>query len=161
MADDIELMPVKPFYRLNWPDGTNFDYSNDEAELRAEIAKLDPEDVAGYDRFLAYSAYVYEEGYKKLGTVAFLDFKSMITASPALAKAQAWRSVYSMVSSFVKNEKLREVLSFHTLLVGGNLCVDPQARKGRRRLVCARRHEQVDRRDGHAFRAAGRNCAAR
>ena len=25
-----------------------------------------------------------------------------------------------MVSSFVKNEKLREVLSFHTLLVGGN-----------------------------------------
>jgi phytoene desaturase len=120
MSDDVELMPVKPFYRLNWPDGTNFDYSNDEVELRAEIAKLDPNDIAGYDKFLAYSAYVYEEGYKKLGTVAFLDFKSMITASPALAKAQAWRSVYSMVSSFVKNEKLREVLSFHTLLVGGN-----------------------------------------
>ncbi len=120
MAGDVELMPVTPFYRLNWPDGTNFDYSNDEPALRAEIAKLDPADVAGYDKFLAYSAYVYEEGYKKLGTVAFLDFKSMITASPALAKAQAWRSVYSMVSSFVKNEKLREVLSFHTLLVGGN-----------------------------------------
>ncbi|MFM9978981.1 MAG: phytoene desaturase [Sphingomonadaceae bacterium] len=120
MADDVELMPVKPFYRLNWPDGTNFDYSNDEAELRAEIAKLDPGDIDGYNRFVDYSTMVYEEGYKKLGTVAFLDFKSMITASPALAKAQAWRSVYSMVSSFVKNEKLREVLSFHTLLVGGN-----------------------------------------
>ena len=25
MADDVELMPVSPFYRLNWPDGTNFD----------------------------------------------------------------------------------------------------------------------------------------
>jgi len=120
MADDIELMPVKPFYRLNWPDGTNFDYSNDEVELRQEIAKLDPGDIEGYNKFVDYSTMVYEEGYKKLGTVAFLDFKSMITASPALAKAQAWRSVYSMVSSFVKNEKLREVLSFHTLLVGGN-----------------------------------------
>jgi phytoene desaturase len=117
MAEDVELMPVKPFYRLNWPDGTNFDYSNDEVELRQEIAKLDPGDIAGYDKFVDYSTYVYNEGYKKLGTVAFLDFKSMIAASPALAKAQAWRSVYSMVSSFVKNEKL---LSFHTLLVGGN-----------------------------------------
>jgi len=120
MADDIELMPVKPFYRLNWPDGTNFDYSNDEVELRQEIAKLDPGDLEGYNKFVDYATYVYNEGYKKLGTVAFLDFKSMITASPALAKAQAWRSVYSMVSSFVKNEKLREVLSFHTLLVGGS-----------------------------------------
>ncbi|MHA6316460.1 phytoene desaturase [Altererythrobacter sp. CAU 1778] len=120
MAEDVELMKVHPFYRLNWPDGTNFDYSNDDAQLAAEIAKLDPADVAGYERFLHYSAQVYHEGYVKLGTVPFLDFKSMIKAAPALAKHQAWRSVYSMVSKFVKSEKLREALSFHTLLVGGN-----------------------------------------
>ena len=120
MASDVTLDPVSPFYRLNWPDGTNFDYSNDEAALRAEIAKLNPEDVLGYQRFVEYSAGVYEEGYKKLGAIAFLDFVSMIKAAPALAKYQAWRSVYSIVSSFVKSEKLREALSFHTLLVGGN-----------------------------------------
>ena len=44
----------------------------------------------------------------------------MIQAAPALVKQQAWRSVYSMVSKFVGNEKLRQALSFHTLLVGGN-----------------------------------------
>ena len=120
IAEDIELMPVMPFYRLNWPDGTNFDYSNDDDSLREEIGKLDPEDIAGYYRFLDYAAGVYEEGYVKLGHVPFLDFKSMLKAAPALAKKQAYRSVYSMVSSFVKNEKLREALSFHTLLVGGN-----------------------------------------
>ncbi|MDB5690250.1 MAG: phytoene dehydrogenase [Sphingomonas bacterium] len=120
LADDVTLMPVSPFYRLNWPDGTNFDYSNDDPALMREIAKLDPADIAGYKRFLDYSAGVYREGYEKLGHVAFLDFSSMIRAAPALAKYQAWRSVYSMVSSFVKSEKLREALSFHTLLVGGN-----------------------------------------
>ncbi|MEZ5680460.1 MAG: phytoene desaturase [Erythrobacter sp.] len=120
MAEDVELMPVMPFYRLNWPDGTSFDYSNDEEQLFTEIARLNPADVAGYQRFLEYSEAVYEEGYVKLGHVPFLDFKSMIKAAPALAKQQAWRSVYSMVSSFVDNEKLREALSFHTLLVGGN-----------------------------------------
>lgn len=120
LSDDVELVPVTPFYRLNWPDGTNFDYSNDEVSLNAEIRKLNPADVAGYARFLEYSAGVFHEGYEKLGTVAFLDFASMIKAAPALARYQAWRSVYSMVSSFVQNDKLREALSFHTLLVGGN-----------------------------------------
>ena len=120
MADDVTLDPVLPFYRLHWPDGTTFDYTNDDAVLNAEIEKLHPDDIAGYQRFLAYSAGVYREGYEKLGHVAFLDFASMIKAAPALAKYQAWRSVYAMVSTFVKSEKLRQALSFHTLLVGGN-----------------------------------------
>ena len=120
IAEDVELMPVSPFYRLYWPDGTSFDYSNDDRQLMSEIARLNPQDVAGYGRFLDYAAGVYREGYEKLGHVAFLDFASMIKAAPALAKYQAWRSVYSIVSSYVQNEKLREALSFHTLLVGGN-----------------------------------------
>ncbi|MEN2787025.1 phytoene desaturase [Sphingomonas qilianensis] len=120
MADDVTLAPVQPFYRLNWPDGVTFDYTNDDALLNTQIAQLNPDDVAGYAKFLDYSAGVFKEGYEKLGHVAFLDFASMIKAAPALAKYQAWRSVYSIVSSFVKDEHLRQALSFHTLLVGGN-----------------------------------------
>jgi phytoene desaturase len=120
ISEDVKLVPVSPFYRLSWPDGVAFDYSGDDAQLGAEIARLSPEDVAGYRRFLKYSEGVYREGYEKLGHVAFLDFGSMVRAAPALMKYQAWRSVYSMVSHYVKNEKLRQALSFHTLLVGGN-----------------------------------------
>jgi phytoene desaturase len=120
ISEDVKLMPVSPFYRLSWPDGTAFDYGNDDAQLGAEIARLNPDDVAGYRRFLKYSEGVYREGYLKLGHVAFLDFGSMVRAAPALMKYQAWRSVYSMVSHFVKDERLRQALSFHTLLVGGN-----------------------------------------
>lgn len=120
MAKDVELVPVTPFYRLSWPDGSIFDYDNDDEALERQIHALEPGDVAGYKRFLAYSEGVFVEGYEKLGAVPFLDFKSMIKAAPALARYQAWRSVYSIVSKFVRNEKLREALSFHTLLVGGN-----------------------------------------
>ncbi|HYW16635.1 MAG TPA: phytoene desaturase [Allosphingosinicella sp.] len=120
IARDVELLPVSPFYRLSWPDGTIFDYLDDDARLTEQIAALDPADVEGYRRFLHYSAGVYVEGYEKLGAVPFLDFKSMLRAAPALARYQAWRSVYSVVSGFVRNEKLRQALSYHTLLVGGN-----------------------------------------
>ncbi|EIZ78225.1 phytoene dehydrogenase [Novosphingobium sp. Rr 2-17] len=120
MAQDVTLMPVSPFYRLNWPDGVTFDYSNDEVALQREIARISPQDLAGYDDFARYAAGVWQEGYVKLGHEAFLDFASMIKAAPALARYQAWRSVYSMVSHFMKDEHLREAFSFHTLLVGGN-----------------------------------------
>lgn len=120
IAEDVELMPVAPFWRLNWPDGTAFDYSNDQAALTREIARIAPEDLAGYEDFLAYSEAVWREGYLRLGQVPFLDVASLAKAAPALARYQAWRSVHSMVSSFVKSEKLREALSFQTLLIGGN-----------------------------------------
>jgi phytoene desaturase len=120
MTGDVELIPVSPFYRLSWPDGTTFDYVNDDEQLEAQIARLEPADVEGYRKFLRYAAGVYKEGYEELGAVPFLDFKSMLRAAPKLARYQAWRSVYSTVSRFVRNDKLRQALSFHTLLVGGN-----------------------------------------
>lgn len=120
MARDVDLVPVSPFYRLSWPDGTTFDYVNDDEILARQIEALEPADVEGYGHFLQYAEGLYVEGYEKLGAVPFLDFKSMLRAAPQLARYQAWRSVYSMVSRFVRNDKLRQALSFHTLLVGGN-----------------------------------------
>ncbi|WP_434676810.1 phytoene desaturase [Pseudomonas sp. R1-18] len=120
MADYVELLPVAPFYRLAWEDGTRFDYANDQAELDRQIHALNPKDVLGYQRFLAYSQAVFREGYLKLGAVPFLSFRDMVRVGPQLARLQAWRSVYSMVSSFVEDDKLRQAFSFHSLLVGGN-----------------------------------------
>ena len=39
---------------------------------------------------------------------------------PSLLKLKSYKSVYSLVSSYIKNEKLRRMLSMHPLLVGGN-----------------------------------------
>jgi phytoene desaturase len=120
IADYVELMPVSPFYRLIWEDGTVFDYSNDDEKLLAQIAAKNPDDVEGYRRFMEFSEGVFREGYLKLGSEAFLDFRSMLEAAPSLIKYQAFRSVYAMVSSYIKDPQLREAFSFHTLLVGGN-----------------------------------------
>ncbi|SDM11741.1 phytoene desaturase [Oryzisolibacter propanilivorax] len=120
LADYVELLPVAPFYRLCWEDGSHFDYANDQAALDAQIAARCPADVAGYQRFLAYSRAVFDEGYLKLGTVPFLTFRSMVQVAPQLARLQAWRSVYGTVAQFIQDEHLRQVFSFHSLLVGGN-----------------------------------------
>jgi phytoene desaturase len=120
MADYVDLLPVTPFYRLCWEDGSYFDYANDQEALDRQIHARNPADVAGYRRFLAYSQAVFAEGYLKLGAVPFLSFRDMISAGPQLARLQAWRSVYGIVSRFIQDEHLRQAFSFHSLLVGGN-----------------------------------------
>lgn len=120
IEDYVELLPVKPFYRLCWENGKVFDYDNDQAELNRQILAFNPADVQGYQRFLAYSQAVFKEGYLKLGTVPFLSFKEMLRAAPQLGRLQAWRSVYSKVASYIQDEHLRQAFSFHSLLVGGN-----------------------------------------
>ncbi len=120
MADYVELLPVSPFYRLCWEDGYSFDYVNDQEALDRQIHARNPKDVVGYQRFLEYSKAVYEAGYVQLGTVPFLTIRDMVAVAPQLAKLQAWRNVYSTVASFVEDDRLRQALSFHSLLVGGN-----------------------------------------
>jgi phytoene desaturase len=120
MSDYATLLPVMPFYRLYWEDGYTFDYSNDMEAITRQIADKNPADVDGYQRFLRYAADVFEEGYVKLAATPFLDFASMIRVSPQLIRLQSYRSVYSIISSFIKDPHLRQVFSFHPLLVGGN-----------------------------------------
>lgn len=120
LADYVELIPVAPFYRLLWEDGSVFDYSNDEAELFRQIAAFNPKDVAGYRKFLEFSDHVFREGYQKLGHEAFLDFKSMLKAAPQMMRHEAFRSVHAIVARHIADDRLRQAFSFHTLLVGGN-----------------------------------------
>lgn len=120
MADYVEMLPVAPFYRLVWGDGTVFDYVNEQDELDRQIKALSPSDIAGYRRFLAYSRAVFAEGYLKLGSKPFLSFWDMVRVAPQLVRLESHASVYKKVARFIENEKLRQAFSFHSLLVGGN-----------------------------------------
>lgn len=120
MDDYVRLLPVNPFYRLFWQDGFRFDYSDDAALVEEQIAKKSPRDVQGYRKFLSYSEEVFREGYEKLAHVPFLSWPSMVAVAPQLIRLKAYRSVYSMVAKYIQDPHLRQLFSFHSLLVGGN-----------------------------------------
>jgi phytoene desaturase len=120
MADDIDLRPVSPYYRIRFDDGTVFDYSGDAQAMRAEVARLSPGDVAGYERFLAASEAIYKVGFEQLGHVPFNTWADMARVLPALLRLEGYRTVYSLACKHVKDARLRVVLTFQSLLVGGN-----------------------------------------
>ena len=120
MKDHVDLRLMSPFYRIRFDDGTHFDYSNDDAAMEAEIAKFNPADVQGFKNLMKASDKCFDLGFVELGAIPFETISDVIKAMPNLFKMQAWRSIYSMVAQHIKHPKLRIVMSFHPLLIGGN-----------------------------------------
>jgi len=120
LADDVDLRPVHPFYRIRFDDGDVFDYSGDAESMREEIRKFSPEDEAGYERFLAMSERIFDTGFTRLGHVPFDSAWDMARIVPDMVRLQSHLTVYRLVARFIRHPKLRQVLSFHPLLVGGN-----------------------------------------
>ncbi|MFN7001675.1 MAG: phytoene desaturase, partial [Elioraea tepidiphila] len=120
LADDVTTRELDPFYFIRFDDGTFFDYSGDAQAMRAQVAKLSPGDVDGYERFLKASEAIYKVGFEQLGHVPFDSWTDMARLAPQLLKLQSWRTVYQMASHYVKHDKLRQILTYQPLLVGGN-----------------------------------------
>ena len=120
LQDDVQLVPMDPFYRVRFDDGTHFDYCGDAARMRAEVARISPTDVAGYEAFLREAEVCYQQGFVQLGSKAFDSFSDLLAAVPQLVRMRGWRSIWQMACRHMKHPKLRVVFSFHPLLIGGN-----------------------------------------
>ncbi len=116
----VQLVPILPFYRIYFDDGTFFDYDGDPISTRTQIKALAPEDSAGYERFHADARAIFERGFLELGYTHFGDVGSMLKVVPDLLKLDAVRTLFGFAKKYFSNPKMQQVFSFETLLVGGN-----------------------------------------
>ena len=118
--DYIEIKPLDIWYRFLFEDGTSFDYSGNEISMKNQIEKISKNDVKGYENLVKFTQKIFDKGFSELADVPFDQPFFMMKQLPALFKLKSYKSVYSLVSSHIKNEKLRRMFSMHPLLVGGN-----------------------------------------
>ncbi|MCB9730105.1 MAG: phytoene desaturase [Deltaproteobacteria bacterium] len=119
-ADHYEMVPVDPFYRVEFADGSRFDYVDDEERLLAQIRAFSPGDVEGYLRLADHARRIFEIGYVELADAPFLRVTDMLRVAPAMMRLENHKSVYALVSQYIEDERLRQVFSFQPLLIGGN-----------------------------------------
>ncbi len=116
----IKLQPLQTWYQFVFEDKTKFNYSGNENDMKKQIENISKEDVEGYSNLVSFTKKIFDKGFTELADVPFNKPFVMIQQLPALLKLKSYKSVYSLVSSYVRNEKLRRMLSMHPLLVGGN-----------------------------------------
>ena len=117
---DVDLRALDPFYEIRFQDGSTFTARSSNASMRAEVARLSPADLPGYDRFLQDSEKRYWFGFEDLGRRSMHRLSDLLKVLPTFAMLRADKSVYAHAASRVRDERLRFALSFHPLFIGGD-----------------------------------------
>lgn len=119
-SDYVRIVPVDPYYRIEFHDGRRFDYTGDEDHIIREIERFNPADVPGYRRFVEQSRAIFERAFTDLADQPFSSFGAMLEIVPDLLRLRSHECVYRLVSRYIEDPALRQVFSFHPLLIGGN-----------------------------------------
>jgi phytoene desaturase len=121
LDDYLTLRSVEPLTRYFYPDGTIFDASRDWPRMADQIAKLEPSDVEGFLRFLAYAARLY-----RITGPAFIygdppSLRSLTRVPPLdVLKIDGLRSMDTAVRSYVRSPHLRQLLGRFATYVGAS-----------------------------------------
>ncbi len=118
-ADYVSIVPIDPFYQIRFEDGTVFRYNGDREAIIRQIQALNAGDVAGYRRFVREAERVFSTGMGLIDK-PFTSLLDMVKVLPDLIRLRADRSVAGLTNKHIRDERLRQVFSFHPLLVGGN-----------------------------------------
>lgn len=118
-ADYVDIVPIDPFYRIRFGDGSVFTYNSDRESLLRQIRAFNPGDESGYLEFVKQSEAVFSTGMALIDK-PFGRLTDMMKVLPDLVRLRADRTVAGMAGRHLKDERLRQVFSFHPLLVGGN-----------------------------------------
>ncbi|MDZ7265993.1 MAG: phytoene desaturase family protein [candidate division KSB1 bacterium] len=121
LEDYLELMPLNPFYRIYYHDGSHLDYSGDGPAMKAQISAFHRRDGANYERFLRDSGAIYHAVITDgLGTTPFHELKTMLAFLPRALRLKALYPAYFLVSRYFRDPRNRFAFSFHPLFIGGN-----------------------------------------
>ena len=120
ISDYVKIVPLDLWYRFVFNDGETFDYNGDDKTMKEQVNKFSSKDYAGYKKLVSFTEKIFDKGFTDLSDRPFNNLIFMLKQVPALLKLKSYKSVYSLVSNYISNEKLRRVFSMHPLLVGGN-----------------------------------------
>ena len=120
IRDYVDIVPLDVWYRFRFADGSTFDYGGSVENILREIRRISPEDESGYLSLLEESRRIYEVGYEQLADQPFHTFSDMVKITPEMLNLGIHRSVWDLVASHLKNDKIRQAFSVQPLLLGGN-----------------------------------------
>jgi phytoene desaturase len=118
--DYVTFVPLSPWYRFRYQDGTHFDYGGTIEDTLAEIRRIHPPDCDGYLRLVEASRRLFDAGFTALADQPFHKLGTMLAQVPTLGRLRADRTVWQLVCKNLSHPKLREAFSIQPLLVGGN-----------------------------------------
>lgn len=121
LEDYVQLQPIEPLTRYFYPDGTVINISRDLPATLEQIRQIEPQDVDGYLRFLAYTArlhrivgpvFIYNQP-PNLGRLLEVPWREALAVD-------GLRSMQQAIRGFVKAPHLQQLLGRYATYVGAS-----------------------------------------
>jgi len=124
--DYVDLIPLDPYYRVHFHDGTSMDYVGDRERMKEQMRRFDPRDADRLDDFLAAVEPIYDAVVgERLGARPFDSLGRMLGFLPRMVRMGGHRPVARFVERYFRDFRHRFIYSFHPLFVGGHPFATP------------------------------------
>ncbi len=121
LKDYVDLVPLDPYYRVYFHDGTHLDYVGDTERMKAQMARYNEKDASRLEAFMDRVRPIFDAVIgDRLGSKPFDTLGTMFGFLPRMAKLRAFLPVTTFVNRFFDDFRHRFIFSFHPLFVGGN-----------------------------------------
>ncbi|KAF5089408.1 Dehydrosqualene desaturase [anaerobic digester metagenome] len=119
-ADYLQMERLDPIYKVYFDDGTTHEASSELSSLIKTLESVGEAETQGYLAYLAdvYQRYlVAKEHFIERSFRSASDFYNPKTLLAGL-RLRTFDNAFDSVGKFVKDQKLKELLSFQTLYIG-------------------------------------------
>lgn len=121
LTDYVDLVPLDPYYRIYFHDGTHLDYVGDTGRMKEQMARFNAGDATRFDAFMEKVRPIFDAVIgDRLGSKPFDTLGTMLRFLPRMARMRAWLPVTTFVNRYFEDFRHRFIFSFHPLFVGGN-----------------------------------------
>jgi phytoene desaturase len=121
LHNSIELIPLNPLCRYFYSDGTVFNSYEQKDKAIDEIRRIAPEDVVNYEKFLSYSADLYERTTDVFLFHPLRHFTDLFNLPVKdVFKVDAFSSVSKRVDKMVQSTYLRQFFKRFTTYNGSS-----------------------------------------
>ena len=111
ISDYVKIVPLDLWYRFVFSDGDTFDYNGNDKSMEEQVKKFNSGDYNGYKKLVNFTEKIFDKGFTDLSDRPFNNLVFMMKQIPSLLKLKSYKSVYSLVSNYITDEKLRFLTS--------------------------------------------------
>ncbi len=118
--DYVSLSQLEPNYQVRWADGSGVEVSSNLPRFADSLAKIDPKAPEQFYAFFSEMAKMYRIGRSKFIDKNFDKLSDFIDVAAGfeLAKSGGLKKLYSYVSKYFDDPRLRMLFSFQAMYLG-------------------------------------------
>ncbi len=120
LKDHLELQRCDPHYRVHFRDGSRVVLWTDREKMKAELEQIEPGSYAKYEEFLTRGKAQNDAAFEHFITRHFASVLEFVTPSsvPQIVRVGALGKLWSHVSKYFQDDRLKQALSFQTMYLG-------------------------------------------